>query len=583
MRRKVKRGSIRKKLTRTYMTFIVFLMVAFAGVGLVLVNQGMRNVQEKLILTKLTTDLNNSKQLLKHAYGILKLQDGTLVGQGGQDLRTSNEWIDEVQSEHKQAMTIFVKKGESLERLATNITDEAGNRIIGTTIDKNTPIYEAIMKKQAYIGDTEILGEPYKCAYSPLMNRSNQIIGMLFVGMPLTEVNALIKDELINAVGVFCFCALGIIVISGIGTLCIARNFSKPIEAAVDYTNKLGKLDLKHDIPDIVVKQNNEIGELGKSLEELGQELREVIESASSLSGEVTHTSMSLQDMTRYINQTTNEMSQVIDQIASGASHQASNTQDGAMGIEALGELILDTKNQINKLEEATQEVTRLKEDGEILIQDLNAKSEETHREVEVSYESILQAKNKADMIIKASGRIKEIASQTGLLALNASIEAARSGEDGKGFVVIAKEISKLANQTDVFNLEIEKNVTELEKSSKASVESMYTMKNNIEKQVCSVTATIKKFHGIAAAIEKTKDLLKDILMQQETMEQCSDEMIEIMQTLSAIAEENAAASQEVASSIKEQTESIDRMNQMACGLADRAVDMNEEVEKFKL
>ncbi|MGL5677058.1 MAG: methyl-accepting chemotaxis protein, partial [Cellulosilyticaceae bacterium] len=230
----------------------------------------------------------------------------------------------------------------------------------------------------------------------------------------------------------------------------------------------------------------------------------------------------------------------------------------------------------------AAGQVAHLKDEGVILINQLSEESIQTQKEVELSYQNILRTKEKSDIITRASEKIKAIASQTSLLALNASIEAARTGEEGKGFVVIATEIRKLAEQADRFTAEIEQNIKDLSETSAGAVEAMQRITTRIDNQAGSVKDTQSKFNGIADAIENTWLIINDVLKMQQQMTAKRDEIIDIMQTLSAIAEENAAATQEVAGSIKEQTESVDNMNELAKKLEAIAVHLKETVNQFK-
>lgn len=578
-----RKGSIREKLLVNYVTLIVVMIVITTVGGCILSRVSMDNVKYTMMKSRLESDVYLRKQLLSYKYGSIEQGEDTLVATSGSDLYGDEEWVDSLSKDDLEETTVFAKTSEGYKRIATTIIDEeTGERIIGTSIENTSPIVQAVETGGIYIGDNVINGQPYMCAYAPIEDSQGMIIGMLFTGVPEADLLTLIRHELNLATSVFLIIGVGVILISILITIITAIHISKPLEKAAAYTNVLGQLDLSDEMPPLVMKQNNEIGDLGKSIVSLREALCDVMGETIALAEEVSVRANDLGVVTDYVNKTSEEISLVGEQIADGASHQANNTQDGAMHVENLGILIGDAGKGIESLKNAAGQVAHLKDEGVILINQLSEESIQTQKEVELSYQNILRTKEKSDIITRASEKIKAIASQTSLLALNASIEAARTGEEGKGFVVIATEIRKLAEQADRFTAEIEQNIKDLSETSAGAVEAMQRITTRIDNQADSVKDTQSKFNGIADAIENTWMIINDVLKMQQQMTAKRDEIIDIMQTLSAIAEENAAATQEVAGSIKEQTESVDNMNELAKKLEAIAVHLKETVNQFK-
>lgn len=577
-------GSIRRRLLKVYMILILGIIIILSGIGLMYAFNGMGDVRDQLIDESLNTNMHLKKELIKEHYGQLTYEKETLVGSNGESLESASEWIAEITGDTIDVTTIFVKCEEGFKRIATNvINQETGELITGTLLDLESEVYKAIIEGNSYTGEQVIYGDTYMTKYQPILDGQGKVIGILFEGIAIDHISQLIDDDINQATMLFVVLAVIIIIVSGAATYVIAITISKPLEDTTKYTRVLSNLDLSQELPAQLLNENNEIGILNRSLQELKKALKHVMQGAIALSDEVTSKSTELQDVTDYVNKTSEEISLVVDQIAGGASHQASNTQDGAMRVEELGELIGKSEKYIFTLRDAANEVGQLKEEGVVLIEQLTALSHESQLQVAESYQNILKTKEKSDIITRASEKIKAIASQTSLLALNASIEAARTGEEGKGFVVIATEIRKLADQSDKFVLEIERSIAELGDASNIAVGTMTRIKSDMNKQADSVVLTHNKFKGISGAIENTQRLLVDVLALQKLMIERRDEIIEIMQTLSAIAEENAAATQEVAGSIKEQTESVDVMNHTAQRLAAVATNLKDEVGRFKL
>lgn len=580
-----KKGSIKRQLIVMSTVLSITTLCIFMIVAIWFSRVSMIKVKEDLIETKLGSDLYLRELLVKSTYGNLSLVNGELIGEEGKKLSGSEQWIDQLTNASFEETTLFVKEGNQFKRIATSIRDAQTNeRIVGTVIDHASPIYEKVIQGERYIGQNTINNQPYIGGYAPLYDGGNkEIIGMLFVGMPTQAILQLIQDEINGAIVVFVSVGIVMILLAmGIAYMS-AKKLVKPIIEAVTYTKKLGDLDLSTPLPQTILKQNNEIGILGESLKKLSLTLKDVIGESKAVANRVKTSAKALEELTEYVTRTSEEVSLVVEQIASGATHQAGDTQDGAMHMESLGAFIDQSEENIRRLRHISNAVAKLKDEGIMLMKQLNDEAIETKQEVAASYEHILATKAKADLITKAGEKIKAIANQTGLLALNASIEAARTGEEGRGFVVIANEIRKLAQQADTFTEEISRNIIELNESTEVAVGSMKLITTSIDQQTQDITQTDEKFIGIAKTIEKNQEHLEQVVHAQQEIVKKRDEMIEIMQSLSAIAEENAAATQEVASSIREQAESVSQMNTTAKGLSEMAETMNDKVEQFKL
>nr|WP_162007820.1 methyl-accepting chemotaxis protein [Heliorestis convoluta] len=176
--------------------------------------------------------------------------------------------------------------------------------------------------------------------------------------------------------------------------------------------------------------------------------------------------------------------------------------------------------------------------------------------------------------ISDASQMIRSIAEQTNLLALNAAIEAARAGEAGRGFTVVAEEIRKLADQSNLFSREIEKVLDELITESQKAVQVMEAASHLVEEQSEHISMTEKKFAGMAGAITKIREMSGTIEKSALEMEQQKGHIIEVLENLTAIAEENSAAIQEASASIEEQKTSTREIAQASENLVKMAEDM---------
>lgn len=178
---------------------------------------------------------------------------------------------------------------------------------------------------------------------------------------------------------------------------------------------------------------------------------------------------------------------------------------------------------------------------------------------------------------------IRNIAEQTNLLALNAAIEAARAGDAGRGFAVVADEIRKLAEDSNKFTKEIEEIVAELIDKTNSAVTTMQEASVLMTAQTEGVEVTKTKFEGISTAIEKTKEALGMMNQTGEAMNLKKDEMIDIIQNMSALSEENAAGAEQASASVQEQTSSMEQIAEASEELAKLAEEMQRGIARFKI
>ncbi len=249
-----------------------------------------------------------------------------------------------------------------------------------------------------------------------------------------------------------------------------------------------------------------------------------------------------------------------------------------------MGQVLEHNQDCMTELNLSSDEVIRLKEEGMETIKILVEKTTESNGAVEEIYRVITDTDEGAQQIVTASQMIQSIADQTNLLALNAAIEAARAGEAGRGFAVVADEIRKLAEQSSKFTEEIKSIVASLSQKTNNAVLTMEHLKTDIMRtQTNSVKEAQAKFEGITAAVETTKDIIVKLNVSGESMASMKNQLLEVIQSLSAIAEENAAGTEEASASTEEQAAAIEEVANSSQHLAQLAQDLDELIKRFKL
>jgi len=363
----------------------------------------------------------------------------------------------------------------------------------------------------------------------------------------------------------------------------VSGYITKPIITASAFAKRISELDITHDVPEALKKRKDEIGILSNSFQSVTDSLRNFVKSISSASQQVAASSEELMATSEQVATTAEEVAKTIEEMAKGTGEQARDTEISAEKINEIGEMIAEEGRQREVLNDSAERVTQLKEEGVIAIRELVEKTKITNESTREVYNVVMDASESAKEIENASQMIQDIANQTNLLALNAAIEAARAGEAGKGFAVVADEIRKLADDSNKFTKEIKEIVMELIKRTTSAVTTMQAVEDLIVEQNTVMEAARVKFDGISDSIEKTKEAINVLNKTGQIMNEKKNEIIDVIQSLSALSQENAAGTEEASASVEQQTASMLQIAEASEELARLAEEMQKSISKFKV
>lgn len=455
--------------------------------------------------------------------------------------------------------------------IANSTVDRIGSQV------ENKDIAEAIASQERYSNLYDNHGMDVYEVLVPI-NHNGDYLGSLNIAFSMDETYSAINRLRITilAIGFISFIILGSILII------ISRQIAKNLNITKEHLGIMRSGDFTIPLPESFLDQKDEFGEIASAIDNVQDFIRNITSHISSTSQELTMASESLSHASGQSVFVSEEIAHTVQEIATGANDQAQDTERGAENISILGDLAETNQQYIQELNISTGQVNTLKDEGTEIIKELVEKTRINQVSVEQINTVILNTDESAEQIQLASVMIGNIAEQTNLLALNAAIEAARAGEAGKGFAVVADEIRKLAESSNDFTGQIANIIENLRSQTQLAVDNIKIVSEATESQVQSVELTYERFDGIALAIERMEGSIESVNSSSDEMRVKQGEIFEIMEHLSAISEENAAGTQETSASVEEQLSSMLEIENASGSLLKLAEEMQEIISKLK-
>lgn len=373
--------------------------------------------------------------------------------------------------------------------------------------------------------------------------------------------------------------ALGTLLIYFVLISPIARVF-KNIKTDLFY---ISEYDLTREPTKDYSLRKDEVGEIYRSTAKLKENILHIIQNIQQYAQNTEGIAHRLTEMIQSTAESANEVASAIGNIAQGATSQAQDAQSAAESVNKSNDELDILLKVLKELEKATKTIDLKKDEGTMAIKELLDVAAENAKTFAVVNDIITETSVSTKKIANASEMIQSISDQTNLLALNAAIEAARAGEAGRGFTVVAEEIKKLAEQSAGFTEDIRNVIGELQHRSETAVSTISESEKILQKQNDKLDETSHKFDEISKLVEESQEIVERVDMAQKRMEEENKNLTQVIENLSAISEENGAATEEASASVDLQTQSIQDISQRSENLAEIAIQLREEVEKFKL
>lgn len=558
-----------KLQTKAVLGINAFIVIACLCMGIL----GYRSAAEgfaKSLQMKADSNVKSIQEIMDDRYpGDWHLENGVLF-KGKQKIEDSTEVVDALGNMMGGHVTFF--KGNM--RVATTVQTE-GKRSVGTPVSEEV---QAVVLKQGqnYTGSANVLGESYESAYRPLKGAGGEIIGMVFVGLSVHELDDIQNKFIMSTI----IAILIIEALMGITGWWMIGKSLRPLQQVVGAMHEIADGDLRGNP---LAESADEIGELAASANVMRDKLRHLLVGVSKSTDSVTESAEMLKEQAEQTRLSIQQVAESAVHLADGTTEQVTIVTDLQENTERMRQHMHELHSGAKVMAEAAQQSQEKAAGGRKTVGQAVAQIKNIAEQVNASADVVDTLGKRSSEIGTIVETISNIADQTNLLALNAAIEAARAGDAGRGFAVVAEEVRKLAEQSSNAAQNITSLINAIQKDTDRAVASISEGNQSVNEGAAIVTATGEAFQLIEEQVETLNKTVENSIAAIETLNTVSHEIADSMDKVmdsSRIATDEA---QNVSAATEEQAATMHEISDANNNLAQMAKTLSAEVKKFKV
>ncbi len=461
--------------------------------------------------------------------------------------------------------------------MISSVKDEDGKREFKNSADEE--IYDYVIDGNVYTGSHEVHDVDCYVYYAPLTNSDGSHVGMIFCAISKEGVLDDTKAKVVTV-----SIAYVITLVLGLAFIPLVTNkIGKSLKLVNKDIEQIATGDLTVNVNDKVLKRNDEVGGIARSTVTLRDSFKSVIGKIDETVNIVKISAEEVDVMSAQSSRTVDDVSHAVEEIATGASSQADETQIAAEHIDNVGKLIQNIVTDVELLTKTANRMGQAESDAQGVLAMLDATTNKTSEAVEEIAKQTEATNASAREITQAVELITSIANQTNLLSLNASIEAARAGEAGRGFAVVASEIQKLAEQSNSSAEKIQEIIIELTSRSDETVEYMKIVKDAVAEQEERICETKSIFGNVRESVNNSLEGISGIRDKSTELNGMREKLVEIIEDLSAVSEQNAASTEQTTAAAQELASMMTELATSANKLSELADQLENAISVFKV
>ncbi|MDO5574242.1 MAG: methyl-accepting chemotaxis protein [bacterium] len=533
------------KLKSKIMILALVPVLLMGIISFVVTKWQVTNKMEEEVYTGLhSTVLSVRSAMELDVPGEYHVDENNELWKGDLNISQSTDMADEIKNNTGIEVTVFF--GDT--RYMTSVVAD-GKRAIGTQATEKV-VAEVLQGGKDYKADrVNVAGSDFYVYYVPMYQEGTTTpCGMVFAGK--SQVN--VENEISKVTNMLFIAIAVLMVVCGLFAILMANNIVNSLKKSIAVVEEVSKGNLTVSMDEKLLTRKDEVGDVARYITKLKDELIKIMSGIKSQSSVLYTASSDLNGTSSSAADSVGQVEQAIHEIADGATSQADETQKATENVILMGNMVEETKVEVEELYNNASEMQNSSNEATKTLSELNGINQKARTAIDVIYEQTNTTNESAMKIREATNLITAIAEETNLLSLNASIEAARAGEQGRGFAVVAAQIQKLAEQSNESARQIEQIITLLIQDSNKAVETMDEVREIMQRQSENVEKTEQIFSLVKDGIDHSIDSVNIIADKTKSLDAARITVVDVVQNLTAIAEENAAGTEETSASTAE-------------------------------